>query len=348
MDIDAETLFVHLGKRYEDVFAESPNMQAFIQQAATKLPPHRKVLDAGSGTGKPVAHILSSAGHSVHGIGVSKEMVRIASSQVQGTFQIADMREFKPRTILNVFQVFEVATSRWNFSDWSAPTEQCIYDPTWSCARQIKKPWMSHYTKETFFSEEGWRRLLADAGFAVEEDSSWLFSGKDSEACEVQHLFRTRKVEKVSTAESFMNYLKVKDMETIAELMEPNSSILTLGVPNNGVQGLGSKTEEFDGPVEDLPFSTGSFDAVLSAWKLDSASSLEKPVGELVRVVDTSSRQAQVVLLQGAPDSEVLKLLRGIAPAPFLNHQGSLLHSASNILADHSFGNLSFRRPRTF
>ncbi|KAE8394876.1 hypothetical protein BDV23DRAFT_179263 [Aspergillus alliaceus] len=211
---------------------------------------------------------------------------------------------------------------------------------------------MSHYTKETFFSEEGWRRLLADAGFAVEEDSSWLFSGKNSEACEVQHLFRTRKVEKqpllgpypLPTAESFMNYLKVKDMETIADLMEPIFSILTLGVPNNGVQGLGSKTEEFDGPVEDLPFSTGSFDAVLSAWKLDSASSLEKPVGELVRVADTSSRQAQVVLLQGAPDSEVLKLLRGVAPAPFLNHQGSLLHSASNILADHSFGNLSFRR----
>jgi ubiquinone/menaquinone biosynthesis C-methylase UbiE len=52
MEADAETLFDYLGKRYEDAFAESPNLHRFISEAAKKLPAQSKVLDVGCGTGK--------------------------------------------------------------------------------------------------------------------------------------------------------------------------------------------------------------------------------------------------------------------------------------------------------
>jgi predicted TPR repeat methyltransferase len=112
MEADAETLFDYLGKRYEDAFAENLNLHRFISEATKKLPAQNKVLDVGCGTGKPVAQILELAGHDVHRIDISQEMVKIASSQVKGKFQKADMRKYQPSSsfdgffvILSLFQI---------------------------------------------------------------------------------------------------------------------------------------------------------------------------------------------------------------------------------------------------
>ena len=192
MELDAEALFDYLGKRYEDAFADSPNLCNFVELAAKRLQKQSKVLDVGCGTGKPVAHTLASAGHEVHGIDVSGEMVKIASAEVTGKFQKADMRKYKPEilfdgvfVILSLFQITpgETYSMCYKFAEWlkpggyvvigvtpstSLPPNEFTYDPTWDCARQMGKPWMDKYTNETFFSEDGWRRLLQYAGFDVE------------------------------------------------------------------------------------------------------------------------------------------------------------------------------------
>ncbi|KAM5445653.1 hypothetical protein MaudCBS49596_007299 [Microsporum audouinii] len=60
MATTAEALFDTLGKRYEDAFANDPNLKEFLRFAMKSLPNHSKVLDVGCGTGKPVADILAS------------------------------------------------------------------------------------------------------------------------------------------------------------------------------------------------------------------------------------------------------------------------------------------------
>lgn len=94
--VSAETLFNYLGKRYEDAYANSPNLESVIQNDLDGLKPGSLVLDVGCGTGKPVAAMVASAGHVVYGIDVAEEMVKIARSQVQGTFEKADLRKYNP------------------------------------------------------------------------------------------------------------------------------------------------------------------------------------------------------------------------------------------------------------
>jgi SAM-dependent methyltransferase len=52
-----------------------------------------KVLDIGSGTGRPTAELLAAAGHEVTGFDVSPHMVEIARAQVPAArFEVADLR----------------------------------------------------------------------------------------------------------------------------------------------------------------------------------------------------------------------------------------------------------------
>lgn len=221
MEADAETLFDYLGKRYEDAFADSPNLHRFISQAAKRLPAQSKVLDVGCGTGKPVAQVLQFAGHDVHGIDISQEMVNIASSQVKGQFQKADMRKYQPSSpfdgifvILSLFQITpgETYSMAFKWSEWlkrdgilaigvtpstSLPADECTYDATWDCSRQIGKPWMDKYTNETFFSEDRWQEILRCAGFEIETSVIYSFTPNDPEhqSAETHYLVLARKVE---------------------------------------------------------------------------------------------------------------------------------------------------------
>ena len=91
----AAELFDAIGSGYEDAFGRPPVLGRAVRGLLRVLPPGARVLDIGSGTGRPVAHDLAAAGCRVTGIDVSPVMVDLATAQVpRARFVRADVREW--------------------------------------------------------------------------------------------------------------------------------------------------------------------------------------------------------------------------------------------------------------
>jgi SAM-dependent methyltransferase len=202
MEVDAATLFNALGERYEHAYADSPGLLQVTEYVVSKLPRSSHVLDVGCGTGKPVAAALASAGHTVYGIDVAENMVRIAASQVQGTFLTADMRTYTPPVkmdavfaIYSLFQILPSDTHKvvYRFAEWLkedgilvlgvSPSSALVggkgvHDPVWDCMRS-KVTWMERPVSELYFSQTAWLNLLREAGFAFEVEKMFNYISKD-------------------------------------------------------------------------------------------------------------------------------------------------------------------------
>ncbi|MET9256369.1 class I SAM-dependent methyltransferase [Streptomyces sp. NPDC003717] len=90
----AAAVFDALGAAYERAFAGSPAHRRSLSWLLARLAPGSRVLDVGSGTGRPTAETLAGAGHEVLGVDVSPVMVELAARQVPGAaFRCADIRE---------------------------------------------------------------------------------------------------------------------------------------------------------------------------------------------------------------------------------------------------------------
>ncbi|MFI8003116.1 class I SAM-dependent methyltransferase [Streptomyces sp. NPDC086010] len=92
----AAEVFDTIGAAYETAFAGSRAHHASLETLLGQLPPRGRILDVGSGTGRPTAHTLAAAGHDVLGVDVSPVMVDLAARRVPGaTFRTADIREVR-------------------------------------------------------------------------------------------------------------------------------------------------------------------------------------------------------------------------------------------------------------
>ncbi|WNF25598.1 class I SAM-dependent methyltransferase [Streptomyces sp. C11-1] len=90
----AAAVFDALGAEYERAFASSTAHRASLDRLLADLAPGSRVLDVGSGTGRPTAQTLAEAGHRVLGVDVSPVMTALAARQVPGAeFRCADIRE---------------------------------------------------------------------------------------------------------------------------------------------------------------------------------------------------------------------------------------------------------------
>ncbi|MGW1953948.1 class I SAM-dependent methyltransferase [Streptomyces sp. NPDC001920] len=90
----AAVVFDALGLAYEKAFAHSEEHRASLAWLAGRLAPGSRVLDVGSGTGRPTAGTLAAAGHDVLGIDASPVMVDLATRQVpDAAFRHADIAE---------------------------------------------------------------------------------------------------------------------------------------------------------------------------------------------------------------------------------------------------------------
>ncbi|MEU6840222.1 class I SAM-dependent methyltransferase [Streptomyces rubiginosohelvolus] len=90
----AAAVFDALGAEYERAFASSDAHRESLERLLTDLAPGSRVLDVGSGTGRPTAQALTEAGHRVLGVDVSPVMTALAARQVPGAdFRCADVRD---------------------------------------------------------------------------------------------------------------------------------------------------------------------------------------------------------------------------------------------------------------
>jgi SAM-dependent methyltransferase len=90
----AAAVFDALGSGYEKAFAHSEAHHRSLEWLLGRLPPDSRVLDVGSGTGRPTAETLTGAGHDVLGVDISPVMVALAGRQVpEATFRCVDVRE---------------------------------------------------------------------------------------------------------------------------------------------------------------------------------------------------------------------------------------------------------------
>jgi SAM-dependent methyltransferase len=90
----AARVFDALGPSYETAFAHSEAHRRSLEWLLGRLTPGSRVLDVGSGTGRPTAETLARAGHEVLGVDVSPVMVELAARQVpEAEFRCLDARE---------------------------------------------------------------------------------------------------------------------------------------------------------------------------------------------------------------------------------------------------------------
>lgn len=190
-----------LGLKYERAFSHDPGLIAFLSSILKQLPPGAHILDAGCGTGKPVASTLAAAGHGVTGFDVSDTMVELSRRAVpSGSFQVADMRGYEPPdgaqfdAVLNILSLFrldresiEALAAAWG--KWLKPGGLlCIctiaaedmnpegrgarYDADGRCARDIGMRFMGNTVQTTLFTRRGWESLLGERGFVISETTT--------------------------------------------------------------------------------------------------------------------------------------------------------------------------------
>lgn len=193
---------VDLALKYELGFGANKGLLSFLDRTIPLLPPGAQILDAGCGTGKPVAASLAAAGHLVTGIDLSHAMISLSRQAIPtGRFHVADMRAFVPPgpegqgpffdAVFNILSLFvlsrediEGLMAKWG--GWLRPGGLlCIctiaaedmdpearggaYDADGLCARGIRAEFMSRANEYTLFTRAGWRHLLADKGFRIVE-----------------------------------------------------------------------------------------------------------------------------------------------------------------------------------
>ncbi|KAF2487665.1 type 11 methyltransferas-like protein [Neohortaea acidophila] len=203
--------FEKLEIEYEHAYGNNPLKKACVEKAIPLLPRGGRVLDVGCGTGKPVAEMLSLAGHEVLGVDISPRMVHHASARVKGSFIVADILTYEPEgefaAIFIMFSLLQL-TSYAEFHDvmfryakhvqpngylvfGTVPADNYVkngedYDATGTYAVNYPVPFMGVPESNLVFSNEGLVRFVSSLGFRVVRNDLGIFK-PDDKRCEPEH-----------------------------------------------------------------------------------------------------------------------------------------------------------------
>ncbi|MER6979166.1 class I SAM-dependent methyltransferase [Streptomyces carpinensis] len=196
----AAAVFDALGADYEKAFAGSAAHRSSLEWLLGRLAPGSRVLDVGSGTGRPTAQTLVAAGHEVLGVDVSPVMVELATRQVPGAcFRCADIREV-PLTDAS-FDAICVYFSLLQMSrdDQSRLLRRLVQalKPGGSLAvatvpldvEDVEGVFMGQKVRVTSFAAEGFAAMVTGAGLSVVSEESFLFTPSHPDAVPEPHLF---------------------------------------------------------------------------------------------------------------------------------------------------------------
>uniref|UniRef100_A0AAU2W271 Class I SAM-dependent methyltransferase n=1 Tax=Streptomyces sp. NBC_00008 TaxID=2903610 RepID=A0AAU2W271_9ACTN len=196
----AASLFDAIGAEYEQAFAGSAAHHASLALLLEHLAPHSRVLDVGSGTGRPTAQTLTDAGHEVLGIDVSPVMVDIASRQVpRAVFRCADISELPLEE-----GSFDAACVYFSLLQMSRAEQSAVLVRLGRALRSgghlavatvpldlegVSGEFMGRPARVTSFGPAAFTALVAGAGFTVLSESSSAFTPAHPAAAPEPHLF---------------------------------------------------------------------------------------------------------------------------------------------------------------
>jgi SAM-dependent methyltransferase len=174
----AARAFDTIGADYERAYGGLPGRRALLERLVAVTPPGGRVLDIGSGTGRPTAEVLTAAGLRVTGIDVSAEMVALARRRVPGAvFEVADVLTYAADdagldAVCAFFSLFHMTRAelaeRLSFiARWLRPGGHLALATLAADAELAEIELMGMRVPVTSYPADEYPRHLAAAGFTV-------------------------------------------------------------------------------------------------------------------------------------------------------------------------------------
>lgn len=197
---DAAAPFDALGLDYEKAYGHLPEQLTALEWLAGRLPVGARVLDIGSGTGRPVAQRLVDAGFEVTGIDVSATMVDLARQQVPGArFELQDVRSFDaPQGALDAVCAFfpllqmpraDLDATLERIFGWLAPGGYFVMCTVPGDLVDLEMVWLGQPIRVTSYTAEQYRRRLDTYGFEVLHHATTVFVPNSELGEDEEHLF---------------------------------------------------------------------------------------------------------------------------------------------------------------
>ncbi|MFC7844143.1 class I SAM-dependent methyltransferase [Streptomyces sp. NPDC001046] len=193
-------VFDALGTAYEKAFAGAPAHRRSLEWLLGRLAPGSRVLDVGSGTGRPTAQTLASAGHEVLGIDVSPVMVELAARQVPAaSFRCADIRDVPLAdgsfdAVCVYFSLLQL--SRAEQADVVrrlvralTPSGHAVLATVPIDLEDVEGVFMGHPVRVSSFGAEDFAAVAEEAGLEVLDRDEVLFTPDHPDAQPEPHLF---------------------------------------------------------------------------------------------------------------------------------------------------------------
>ncbi|MFF0746335.1 class I SAM-dependent methyltransferase [Streptomyces sp. NPDC004111] len=196
----AAAVFDALGATYEHAFGDSPAHHDSLRRLLGDLAPGSRILDVGSGTGKPTAAALAAAGHDVLGVDVSPVMVGLARRQVpQAEFRQVDVREMALEdgsfdAVCVYFSLLQMSRDEQSallgrLVRALRPGGHCAVATVPLDVEDVQGVFMGQDVRVTSFGAEDFTAAVRRAGLSVTHEESHLFTPAHPDARPEPHLY---------------------------------------------------------------------------------------------------------------------------------------------------------------